>query len=208
MIFTRTIVDLYHGDTVDLPLMANNGVCGIIHKATQGSSITDSAFSTRRAVAASLGLLFGSYHFADNSDPAQQASHWLAVANPSEADVLSLDWEDNGAHSMSYEQACAFVEAVLKIAGRYPMLYGSNFLHEKIPAGDSILFKCPLWIASYNSAPKIPTGWAKAILWQYTDGTNGPNNPKTFPGAGNPLDISQFDGTIDELIKAWPFNSF
>lgn len=209
MIFTRTIVDLYHGDTVDLPLMANNGACGVIHKATQGSAIKDAAYATRRAVAAGLGLLFGSYHFADQSDPVAQVDHWLSVANPSEADVLALDWEENGGNTATISQVCQMVQRLFEVTKRYPLLYGSNMLQERIPTkGAEILFNCPLWIASYTASPKIPKGWDKYTLWQYTGDGQGPVQPHIFPGAGNSLDISQFDGTIDELIKAWPFNSF
>ena len=204
--FTRTIIDIFHGDTVDLPLLANNGVCAVMMKATQGIIYTDPTYAVRRAQAASLGLLTGSYHFATGDDADVQVARWIETAIPSEKDALELDWEDNGSNSASYEQVCEIVQEVFRQLGRYPLLYGSNFLQEKIPAGDQILSKCPLSLASYTTTPKIPKGWSNYTLWQYTgDDQNAKISPHTFPGASNPLDVYQFDGTIDQLIAAWPF---
>lgn len=208
MIFTRTVIDIFHGDTVDLPLLANNGVCAVMMKATQGSFISDSTYANRVQQARSLGLLVGSYHFADGSDPSTQVSHWLDTAQPGTMEALELDWEDNGGNSATAGQIVKMVEAIFSKLGRYPLLYGSNFLQERIPAhGAEILFKCPLSLASYNTTPKIPKGWDKYTLWQYTgDDQNAKINPHWFPGASNALDVYQFDGTIDDLLRGWPFS--
>jgi len=204
--FTRCIIDTFHGDVVDIPLLANNGVVAMLMKATQGSSYVDPTFQDRHAAAQAAGLLTGSYHFADGSNPVVQVEHWLQTAQFfNQKEAYEFDWEDNGMNTMTYAGACAFVAEFFKRMGRYPLIYGSNFLREKIPAtGDSILFECPLSLASYNTNPVIPRGWSKYTLWQYTDGQNGVS-PHTFPGASNPLDIYQFDGTIAQLKAAWPF---
>lgn len=209
MIFTRSIIDIYHGDTVDLSLLANNGVVACLMKATQGSSITDSTYAARVQQARSLGLLVGSYHFADGSDAQTQVGHWLDTALPQPNEVLELDWEDNGGNSATAGQVVKMVEAIFSKLGRYPLLYGSNFLQEKIPAhGAEILFNCPLSLASYNTTPKIPKGWDHYTLWQYTgDDQNAKISPHTFPGASNALDIYQYDGLISGLKAKWPFSS-
>lgn len=205
--FTRTIIDVYHGDTVDIPLLTNNGVQGVMMKATQGVNYIDPTFKDRMATARANGLLVGSYHFGTGEDPIVQAHHWLETAKPQAGDVLEFDWEDNpNGASMTYEQACAFVREVFQKIGRFPLLYGSNYLSEKIPSsGDSILFSCPLSLASYTAKPKIPRGWKNYTLWQFTGDGQGPFSPHTFPGAANPLDVCQFDGTIAELRAGWPF---
>lgn len=207
MIYTRSITDLYHGDeSPDFALMANNGVTAAILKATQGTGYVDPTFLSRILQARAAGLLTGSYHFADSSNPIQQVGHWFDVATPGSKDLVELDWEDNGAGSASYAQICAMVLEIFKRLGRYPLLYGSNFLREKIPSvGDSILFRCPLSLASYSSKPTLPRGWDRYTLWQYTGDDQGPNQPHTFPGAKGALDVSQFDGTIEALRNQWPF---
>lgn len=209
--FTRSIIDIYHGDSpVDLGLLANNGVVACMMKATQGVVGIDPMFKDRLAMARAVGLLAGSYHFATGEDPIKQAAHWLDVANPVPSDALELDWEKNpNGTTMSYAQACIFVAEMFRLTGRYPLLYGSNFLKEIIPPNDdSILFRCPLSLASYTSVPKLPRGWDHYTLWQYTgDGQNVSISPHTFPGATAPLDIYQFDGTIAELRAQWPFST-
>lgn len=205
--FTRTIIDIYHGDQVDLPILANNGVSAVMMKATQGSFYVDPIFNSRWAQCQSLDVLRGAYHFADSSDPKAQVNHWLSIANPTDQDALELDWEDNGGNSATYDEVCIMVQEIFNRLGRYPLLYGSNFLREKIPSsGDSILFKCPLSLASYNVTPRLPRGWTEYTLWQYTgDNQNAAISPHTFPGASNALDIYQFNNTIQNLRSQWPF---
>jgi lysozyme len=206
--FTRTIIDTYRGDAVDIPLLANNGVSAILMKATQGLAYVDLTFAPRYVLAGANGLLRGSYHFATGDDPVKQVQHWFSIAMPGNSDALELDWEDNPQGSTAtYDQVCRMVAEVQRLTGRYPLLYGSNFLREKIPAiGDSILFQCPLSLASYNRTPKLPRGWGKYTLWQYTgDDQNAAISPHTFPGASNALDIYQFDGTLEALRAQWPF---
>lgn len=207
MMFCRLIPDAYHGDKLDIPLLANNGPVALILKSTQGISYTDPTFAARLTQARDVGLLVGSYHFADGTDPKQQVAHWLDVAMPRAKELVAFDWENNpSGRTMTYTQACVFVQEVHDRLGRWPMIYGSNLLKENIPAGDSILFKCPLWLASYNATPKLPRGWPKYDLWQFTgDDQNKVVSPHWFPGAEAPLDISQFDGTIAELRNRWPF---
>lgn len=188
--------------------MAQNGPVACILKATQGTSYVDPTFKSRIEQARAFGLLVGSYHFGDASDPIAQVDHWLSVANPGAKDVLEFDWEDNpgSGGTMSYDQACAFVAEVRLRTGRFPLIYGSRMLNEEIPEGDSPLFDCPLSLASYNAVPKIPRGWKNYKIWQYTgDDANAKISPHTFPGAENPLDVYQFDGSVAELRNHWPF---
>lgn len=206
-LYTASIIDIYHGDKVNIPLMAQNGVTACLLKATQGTGYIDPTFQERHAAATAYGLLTGSYHFMTGEDVGAQFNHWMQQAQFfSGKEAYAVDWESNsGGSTASYAQVCQMVQLFFERVGRYPLLYGSNFLHEKIPTDDSILFKCPLWIAAYSSKPTIPIQWQKYTLWQYTGDGQSPNKPNTFPGAGNYLDVSRFDGTIDELRAAWPF---
>jgi len=205
MIYTRTVIDAYHNDDIDIQMLANNGVVGIIHKATQGLTMRDDKFLARRLQARAMRMLVGAYHFADGSDPIKQAEAFLNFVNPTSDELVALDWETNNSSQMTYEQACAFVQAVKNRLGRWPVIYGSNLLKEKITATDSVLFNCPLWLAQYANQPVLPRGWNDATLWQYTGDGQGPQNPKWFPGAGNQLDVNQFNGTISQLRNRWPF---
>ena len=62
---------------------------------------------------------------------------------------------------------------------------------------DPILTRCPLWLADYNSDPELPSGWGHYTLWQYTDGSDGPQ-PHTVNGIGA-CDRDQFNGSESDL---------
>lgn len=215
-IYTSTIIDCNHNDELNIPLVAQNGVTAIIHKASQGLTFKDDKYIERKQQAHDAGLLWGAYHFGNCKDAVTQANTFLQFAAPTDNDVIVLDWEpvdgDPSPNDMTYNGACDFVEEVHRLTGRYPMLYGSNFLFEKIPThGDSVLAKCPLWLAAYNSNPTIPYSWKNYTLWQFTgDGTPASAKPRTFVGCNNKpdyFDVSRYNGTVEELRAAWPFST-
>jgi len=76
------VVDLYHGDVVtSFADAATSGIRGIIHKATQGTRVADSAYGARRGNAADVGLLWGAYHFATaRTSERSRALSWRRAA--------------------------------------------------------------------------------------------------------------------------------
>ncbi|WP_425384237.1 glycoside hydrolase family 25 protein [Wolbachia endosymbiont (group B) of Eupithecia inturbata] len=70
------IIDLSHWqENVDFELAKENGIVGVIHKATQGTGYIDTKYKERRKEAEDLGLLWGSYHFGVGEDGKDQANH-------------------------------------------------------------------------------------------------------------------------------------
>lgn len=64
MIPTNNVIDLSHHNTVTSFQQAQQSeIVGVIHKATQGVSVVDAEYQTRRALARANGLLWGAYHF-------------------------------------------------------------------------------------------------------------------------------------------------
>jgi lysozyme len=53
----NTIIDIFHGNSIDLEAARDGGIVAVIHKATQGSSVRDSRYHQRREQAKELGLL-------------------------------------------------------------------------------------------------------------------------------------------------------
>ena len=92
---------------------------------------------------------------------------------------------------------------------------GSTFILMPTPEQRATLARCPLWLAQYGepptprSYPSGPDGWPSGwSLWQYTNGTAGPSDqrtyPRTVPGFRDPTqDRSVFRGTLDELRSWW-----
>jgi lysozyme len=201
-----TIIDIYHGNSIDFQKVRKGGIIAIIHKATQGSAIRDSKYHDRREQAKDLGFLWGAYHFSTGASVSDQIENFLSYAKPEDDELISLDWEPSDGPDMTLDQARHFVQMIYDETGRWPVVYGGSLLREQIAHNpDAILSNCPLWYVRYASSPiGIPTQvWQTYTLWQYTDGDVGPE-PHDTPGATG-ADRNMFQGSTQELKEAWPF---
>lgn len=202
---TNQIIDVHHQSPID-PLVAKNaGVVAIIHKATEGGDFRDKSYHSQKKKAKELGLLWGSFHFSNSTNPLKQVENYLQFAKPVDDEVICLDFEHNKGNEMSLEQAEIFINEIFARVGRYPMLYGGAWLREQVRTKpNEILSKCPLWYRRYASTPReLPTKiWDDYTLWQYTDGVSGAE-PRSVNGVT--CDRNRFKGSVDDLKKAWPF---
>lgn len=63
-VYANAVVDLsYWNADVNFKLVKEDGILGVIHKATQGLKYVDPTYTERRKAAEEEGLLWGSYHF-------------------------------------------------------------------------------------------------------------------------------------------------
>jgi len=207
------VVDIYHGDNVSSFAKAYEfGIRGVIHKATQGTILTDSMYAIRRKAATDAGMLWGAYHFNTGGDVALQAKHFLNVADPHQDTLLALDLEDNPASNMSLSQARQFMEAVDQATGKLCVLYSGNRIKELMAHADAetrtFFGGHKYWICQYGPAPKmvdpngVPLPWAKYFLWQYTGDGVG-MMPHSIPGLQDRMDVNHYDGTDEELKTEW-----
>jgi lysozyme len=202
----NTIIDIYHGNSIDFQKALKAGVVAIIHKATQGARVRDSTYKARRKQAKQLGFLWGAYHFSTGESVADQVENFLTYAQPEDDELIALDWEPSDGPDMTVDQAQHFVQMIRDETGRFPVVYGGSLLREQIAHNaNPILSNCPLWYVRYADAPiGIPTQvWSTYTLWQYTDGNVGPE-PRATPGAPG-ADRNIFQGTMENLKNAWPF---
>lgn len=201
---TNAVIDISHfQDEVDLVAAKNAGLVGVIHKATQGTGYTDPLFAKRQGEAAAAGLLFGAYHFGTGESGVTQAQYFLSVVKPGPKTLLALDYEDNsGGASMTLGEAVDFVETIYNEVGRWPVFYSGNKIKQDLGNGSNqTLAHCPFWLAEYSSVAQVPPNWPSWTLWQYTDGTYGPD-PHTMPGIG-PCDRDKFNGDAAALAAWW-----
>jgi GH25 family lysozyme M1 (1,4-beta-N-acetylmuramidase) len=201
------VVDLSHYDTVtDLNAAKGAGLAGIIYKATQGSGYQDPTYASRRSEAAAAGLLWGAYHFGDNSSVQTQVSNFLAAAQPDANTLVALDYEPNGDATMSLDQASQFLTLVGQQIGRQPVLYSGSLIKQTLTQPNTFFGSHRLWLAQYASQPVLPSSWQSYWLWQYSDGSAGPQ-PQSVPGipgnSAGQIDCNTFDGTPDELAAQW-----
>lgn len=196
-------VEYANGEWIGFKKLRAAGYVGVINKVTQGRGMIDVSYRRRREGALDAGLLWGAYHYLDGSDPAQQATHFLAEARPDFRTLIALDHEQRGVPLSAAERFCRTVYAAI---GRYPFLYSGFLIKEQMPSDgmDDFWQQIPLWLSHYSSTPKWPSCWKKPTLWQFTGDGVGPG-PHQVPGISIPggCDINSFDGTDDELAKVW-----
>jgi lysozyme len=200
----NVVIDLSHHNTVtSFDSIKGDGIVGIIHKATQGTSITDAQYTSRKSQALAAGLLWGAYHFADGSDPVSQAKHFLQVVDPGSTDLLVLDFEQNPqGSSMTLAGAEQFVSYIQAQTGRWPGFYSGSYIKSLLGSKTSaILQNCWFWLAQYGSTAVVPANWPTWTMWQYTDGNAGPT-PHSVAGVGN-CDRDKFNGSLDGLMRLW-----
>jgi lysozyme len=195
------VIDLsHHQATVNFVQVAT-ARRGVIHKATQGASYVDPRFRPREALARSVSLLWGSYHFGDGSSVAAQVKNYLNAVAP--GTLLVLDVEENSAGStMTQAQAEEFVQRVQGALGVYPVVYGgAGYLgaFRLKPVGTSVLEQCPVWWAQYTTTAipsRLPSAWPTWSLWQYTD-------RGACPGVQGGCDNNAFNGDNAALELFW-----
>jgi len=198
-VISNVVIDLSHWNThVNFELVRSNGSLAVIHKASEGITFVDPLYSTRRIAAEKVGLLWGAYHFVTNSNGVIQANNFLNKVGNTSKTLLVLDVEYY-TNIMTYAQVKDFIITVQNKTKKNVTIYGSYTTLKRYST--PFLQKCPLWIASYNTILKIPPGWSKWVLWQYTNGKQGPW-PHGVNGVGL-CDRDKFNGSINELLAFW-----
>lgn len=200
------VVDVYWGDTVeDLGAAKAAGVLGIIHKASEGTEITNQGVYKRvRQMAKDAGLLWGAYHFNGAQKPKDQVEFFMKSADPDDNTLMMFDWE---ASKMGLSAAEDFVGRLDAELGRPCCIYSGNDAKEKIVGVNEFLGKHKLIICQYGPRPKIQKSWEDWFLWQYTDGTTKSYGPRSVPGipgnSNHQLDCNWYRGTVEHLKQQW-----
>ncbi|MDR9857829.1 glycoside hydrolase family 25 protein [Paenibacillus sp. VCA1] len=208
-------IDVSHWQgVIDWPAVAAAGISFAFIKATQNSM--DDKFLANVKGAKAAGLLIGAYHYVDDSvttpDKARAAAQVFhnaikAAGGPEVFDLpFVMDYESNKGGltpAGCTAVAKAFLEEVERLTGRQPMVY----TYPSFISRFSGLKDYPLWIARYsNQAPADAAGWNRWEFWQYSDGTLGgelPGGGRKVPGISGPVDLNEFDGTVDELRRRY-----
>lgn len=202
------VVDIYHNDTVSgFEQAAESGIWGIIHKATTGGTGKDSEYENRRTAVIDAGLLWGAYHWGTNAVVKTQVDNFLNVAQPDDATLIALDFEETAGNQMTLDQARQFLTLVAEELGRKPVLYcGGLFKTQMGNQKDPFFGSHRLWLAHYSAHPAPQASWDSFWLWQYTDATTGlqPNKVPGIPGdaAGN-IDCNSYGFTKERLTAEW-----
>lgn len=194
-------VSEYQGN-IDWNAVKTSGISFSFIKASEGTSITDSMFSTNYAAAKSAGVLRGAYHYArpGESSATQQATHFLNVVDAvGGIDELpaALDVEDNG--GLTNQELAAWIRSwvsqVASSTGKTPLLYTYvSFANSYLEPG---LANLQLWLAEYGVAePQNAGGWTTWTFWQYTD-------TGSVSGISGNVDLDVYSGGINQLTTTY-----
>ena len=158
----RAVVDLSHWDEVNSFQDAkNDGVVGIIHKATESNDDFDPTYNQRKNDALAIGLLWGAYHFLRPGNMEGQAQYFVSEVG-NNLGLYAADHEDGG---VSLDDLKAFLREVKQLTGKSPIIYSGDLLKEQLgDRVDSELSQYRLWLAEYTSG--IPS-WPQATFPQW-----------------------------------------
>jgi lysozyme len=200
------VIDLSHWDPADdYGRVADDGIVGVIYKATQGQSYIDPTYVDQQRAAKAAGLKWGCYHFADGSDVDGQVANFMGFASPDPDELFALDWEDNpGGTKMTVSQVKDWVNQVESALNRPGecVIYGGNTIKEALGNKvDPWFGSRRLWLCQYGSTPVVQASWKTYWCWQFTDGVYGPT-PHSIDGVG-PCDINSYQGSDDQLAAEW-----
>ena len=213
MAMTPRVIDIYWGDNVEgkdciagFTKAQAAGIWGVIHKASQGTTNADRAYSRRRDACKQVGLLWGAYHFNNGENVKDQADWFIKCAKPDSKTLMVLDFEDNPRSQMSIHEAVSFMKLIEDKTGRSCAIYSGNRLKETIGqlGKDEFQFITArkLWICQYGPKVKLPKGYNDYWLWQYTGDGIGPM-PHKVDGIQNNCDLNVYDGTLQQLTDEW-----
>lgn len=174
-------VDISHhqGGNLDMSGAKKRGLRWLYHKATEGTSVRDNNYPSRRKEAGKAGLPFGAYHFArpDRGDAEAEARYFLDFARPKPGDLrCALDLETTEGMSITAlrDWADRWCDVVRKATGAEPIIYTPFDL---AGAQRNRL----IWRPRYNNSntpPVLP--WD---IWQFSNGVYG--NPNELRGIGH-----------------------
>ena len=172
------------------------------------------------AGAKAAGLIRSAYQFfRPTQDPTAQANLLLSkIGNQIEPGDLPPVIDMEAAGGLSPAQVTAAMQEWISVVegklGRKPIIYTGNYFWTGSMGNPQGYADYPLWIAAYpycydsiqsgSYCPTIPDQWSKWTFWQYSDGTNTPDQgcstkPPVMPGVGQSCDRNFFNGTLADL---------
>ena len=194
------IVDVSNWQTSNINWQAvkGSGIVGAYVEFGDGNW-TSQTFQAQSQGAATAGLSWGAYYFAEpnTTDPVASADRFMAAANAGNLPPV-LDLETGSASAGAWAET--FLARCSQDGGRVPTLYtGLNYAWSSSPA----LTAYPLWLSDYvwgyTPVPNVallpvPSAgqWGSWSGWQFTSVAN-------VPGVPGSVDLSVFEPAWWEL---------
>lgn len=192
-------IDLSHHNSnklMDVEVFKANELVGVIHKATEGTTYTDTTYLSRRSYAMAHDIPWASYHFLKGGNVDSQMAHFLDVVQPCQGERLVIDHEANATLD-------ELESAVLYLKQQRPDLqitvYSGHLIKDQLGErkSDVLALYTSLWVAQYNNTgPSWPQGtWSTWSAWQWSD-------KGQLIGVTDPVDVNEFNGSREQCL-AW-----
>jgi lysozyme len=209
-------ISSFQGSGVDFSTVAADGISFVYARATDGTTLTDTDYSTFRTGAESAGLAFGAYAtFEPAQDPTSQANYFLQAAAPTGSElipVLDLELPPSGQSTSQFVgEVTTWLNVVQKALGVRPLIYTTPAFWNDNTGSDATFGSdgYPLWVANVASCPTLPSGWSNFLMWQNSvngsvQGISGPVDTDEFNAGANGGSLSAF--TVSGAQLAPPVN--
>jgi GH25 family lysozyme M1 (1,4-beta-N-acetylmuramidase) len=161
----------------DFGMLRQQGMRFVISKATQGTSFVDHTYTRHTREARSAGLVAGAYHFFDyRKGGVAQARHFLDTLRrttgldnllPLVVDVETLPSLGTPNKADARSRLHAMLDELYRQTGRYPMIYTSRYMWDKVVGAPTSFGQYPLWVACWKcDTVHLPNGWKDWLFWQ------------------------------------------
>jgi len=166
-------------------------------KATEGEDWLDPTFKDNMAALEKAGIARGAYHFfIAHDDPEVQARHFIEHVTLAKGDlppVVDVETLSNRPVPDLPARLKKWLDLVEAHYGVKPIIYTSpKFWDHQV--GTSFA-EYPLWVAEYGvDLPRIPIGWERWTLWQYSGDAKPTGVTKT-------ADLNYLDGKNEALER-------
>lgn len=171
-------LDVSHWNgTPNFAKLHDQGMRFVFSKATQGTSFIDDTYGRNTHAARDAGLVVGPYHFFDyRKGGVAQANHYLDTLRgrsglgsllPLVVDVETLSSLGTPDKAKAKTRLHAMLDELYHQTGRYPMIYTSRYMWEKVVGGPTSFRQYPLWVACWKcDTMYLPSGWSAWDFWQ------------------------------------------
>ena len=182
----KAVVDLSHWDEVDsFEDAKDDGVVGIIHKATESNNYFDPTYNQRKKDALAAGLLWGAYHFLRPGNMKEQAQYFVSEVGK-DLDLYAADYEDEG---VSLDDLKTFLREVKRLTGKSPIIYSGHVLKEQL--GDRAILNCRSIDSGWRNTHQVRQAGQKRHSRNGGSGnTQSMVNATAFPATAKAISIS------------------
>jgi GH25 family lysozyme M1 (1,4-beta-N-acetylmuramidase) len=176
-------------------------------KATEGTGYVSRTFDSQYTGAKAAGLYVGAYAFGRPDAPAlAQADFFVDNARwtpdgKTLPPLLDMEWPYDLGNGVVAPYPCygltatamvawikTFVDEVKRRTGSVTTIYTASGWWNNCTGASTAFASEPLFVASYvHDQPRLPAGWTKWTIWQYSDNGSLPGDQDLFNGSADAI---------------------